>query len=419
MGYRSYSLSRSSDADSKTVFKVWAGSVALAIGAHVWFVKCNMWLTLLKVVWMGVPIWALMIAAWIYGFLWYKSHENFTTGELIFYTIMVPVFAYPGAALGYYWCTDLKDTEIWCGQAIKVEYVERYYTEDSDGDKTWHGPYYYLHTQNGWKDQQDIAEGVYDTYVNRWGKSRTTSKVNSKADGLAYIYENTWDEKTNTIRYTATEHRWANVFKASDSILKVHGALQGYTKYMVEYPKVFDEGYGPIELNRVVQSGLSLDARFVNEANQVLKERLATIGPTRECNVILYITSAPIGAFHALKEFWCSGHNNDVIVVIGCPDGKTIEWVELMAWIDDGHGIFKENLVAKVAKLKTLNSGRVLANTICDQITASGSDGYKRLPLEKLDHLLSDIKLPWWGFVLIMIVNAIWLSPTVWLCIHD
>lgn len=421
MSYRGY---RSSDTEGETVLKVWIGSIALLIAGYWYLIHHGIFGDLFHVVFTHMTFWIVYAVLGAFGFWWWKNHENFSKGELWFFLGVSPFFAFLGCAFGFFYCTELGDNEVWNGEATKVEYTERYCTVHTDSKgrthTTWHGPFYNIFTNNP-GESTEMEERDWKAYLAHWGgKERLTSRLNPQADNFASIYTLTWDRRDESRVATAIEHPFVNYLRASNTILNTQGAMSGYEKLLRPYPRVKRGSFGPIEIDRVICADVTLPAEYVRCLDRTLDNELRTLGKEREVNILVYFAGGTDeGFFHALEDYWDMAKDNDSVVVIGtAAGGNTITWCQVLSWTERTH--FKELLADRIRGTKTLSgTGQELAELIVGQVRAAGNEGFLRRPLSDFESLASEVRLPIWAHLLVMLLMALFMMPTVWLCIHD
>jgi hypothetical protein len=215
------------------------------------------------------------------------------------------------------------------------------------------------------------------------------------------VHKISWDNKIETRVPTAIEHRYVNFLRASDSVLKVHGAMGGYERLLSDYPRTTNQGLGPISVFRVISKGVELPPGFAEQVDKLLDDELCTLGASKECNVMCYFVGTDrVGFFEALREKWQLGKKNDIVVVVGC--SKTnIQWCRVMALTD--RKLFLEKLEQRVRSIGDISKKEVeFVNAICDQVKASGDAGFLRKPMSDFDYLAASVRLPWWAEVLVV-----------------
>jgi hypothetical protein len=390
----------------------------LVLGAYGYIIKHGQWSYIWAVVWSNPPIWIVLGALALWGVWWWWSHEEFSKKELICFIAASIFWAYPATGFGYWWLTDLGDTEVWNGHATRVELTDRYYVTSGSGKSrttTYYGPYYKLYTNNG-VEEVDLSNAELERFVGLWGgwNRQTTKAIVGKSGPIgACIHVVSWDNNMATAIPTSVEHPYVNFVRASDGVLRTQGAMSGFEKLLKPYPRVTRGNYGPIYFDRVIFADTSVDPGFAPDIDRRLDEALRLVAPKREVNVLLYIVGTPdLGFSHALEDYWRMGKNNDVVVVIGHVNNK-IEWCQVLTWSD--HFLFKEKLADSVRHLKTLNGQEEkLCEVIMKQIAADGDDGFLRKQMSDFAYLAGDVTLPFWAYLIVIIVAVVATLPTVW-----
>lgn len=405
--------------EQENAFKVSIGSIVLVLLSYGYIIKHGQWSYLWAVVWANPPIWVVVGALALWGAWWWWSHEEFSKAELIGFVVAAIFFAYPATAFGFWWLTDLGDTEVWNGQAMRVEKTDRYYTTSTDSKghttTTYHGPYYKLYTNNQ-GEEVDLSEAELERFVplwGGWGRQTTKSIVGKDGPIGACIHVVSWNNDQATAIPTSVEHPYVNFVRASDGVLRTQGSMSGFEKLLKPYPRVTRGTYGSIYFDRVIIADATIDPGLAPEVDQRLDEALRQVSPQREVNVLLYIVGTSDGGFsHALEDFWRMGKNNDVVVVIGYVNNK-IEWCKVQTWSD--HFLFKERLAGAVRELGTLhNQGAKLSEVIVKQITAAGDEGFLRKQMSDFAYMAGDVSLPIWAYLIVIIAAVVATLPTVW-----
>ena len=427
-----YSLPRryrsSGSGKSDPLVKLWALSIIGMIAGYVYLVSCGQFWETWLVSSRSIPLYFVLASVFGFGLYWWKTRPEFSNGELIFYSVVCLLCVYPAVSLGYLFLTELHDIEVWNGEAKEAEWTERYYEEstDSDGntDTDYYGPYYKVRTSND--EEVDLTASEYRDYVSHWGgQSRVVSRRNSSADGealtgcdhdlVAEIHTITWDGKEESRVSTSVEHVYANYLKASDSVLKIQGAMSGYENLLRDYPRVHGGRFGEVYFDRVVEMGTQVPANFGSTLDRRLDEVLRTLSSRKQCNIVVYVAATDReGLFSALQELW---KKNDIAVCIGYTDQR-IRWCRVMAWTDNK--LFIEELQRSVRDLKSLEGkAEELADIIVDQINAPGASGYLRKPMADFEYLASQVRMPWWAQALVILAACVGVSPTLLLVLRD
>ncbi|EKD44435.1 MAG: hypothetical protein ACD_71C00132G0007 [uncultured bacterium (gcode 4)] len=329
----------------------------------------------------------------------------------------------------FYTSSNVQDTEIWNGHVGLAEYGEKW-TEEYDcsyescsgsGDDrtcttvhqtcyTDHPPYWKILTSNG--EEVSTSSPVYAKYVSFFDNEIKTGNGHSDQSSVG-------DGKTFQTRYkgekekyvpTAHEHSFVNYMKASSSIKKRLGNMNGYEKFIVPYPRVYEGTMGNIELNRVIVSNVQVDDKaWAKDVDTQLDVVAANYGVSKEVNLLVYLVGTEDQGFlHALEEAWINGKKNDVVVLIGTSHFPDIKWVSIMSWTEAEE--FKINLRNKILDLKDLTKKTEggeyeLTNVIREEMSKPDfNGGFKRKRMRDLEYLISGIQLPVWCQILIVLV---------------
>ncbi len=124
-------------------------------------------------------------------------------------------------------------------------------------------------------------------------------------------------------------HSFTNYIKAAPgSVLLTTNAVTGFERLLPPYPSAFDY----YRAHHLVVVGMS--AHNFAAVNKRLNQLNATLGPAKQVNTIFVVAKTGDPAyFHALEEHWLGGKKNDVVVVVGVPDGQDkIAWAKVMSW---------------------------------------------------------------------------------------
>jgi len=125
-------------------------------------------------------------------------------------------------------------------------------------------------------------------------------------------------------------HDYDNYVKANaDTIYKTRGYADRFAKFIPPYPSSPSDYY--TVLDRVMQVGTKLPD--IREWNYSLTKLNSELGPLKQCNVLMIMTSGqPSEYYQAIEEAWLGGKKNDIVVMIDSdPDGK-INWTNTLSW---------------------------------------------------------------------------------------
>ncbi len=372
----------------------------------------------------NLGFWIMLIIATGFGvYRKLTNPEEFTLLELPIQLAVSTVSLILLFSLFFSTTGKLADTEIWNGYVTGAEYheewTERVEREVSNGtdskgnSKGSHTEVSYEYHSPEWKELTTVGDittnkDLYRTLARYFGNERkkTIYHTNQSSFGDGNMYYATYDSNRCGIIPAARPHFFVNYLKASDSVKKIHGSQALYKDLIRPYPEVYYGTYGEIELDRVINAGVTLPEKWKKDVNQTLSRALTSLGSRKEVNVLVYVANTKDQGFsYALEEAWVKGKNNDVIIVIGAPEFPKVSFAYVMAWTKIEE--FKINLRNKILDIGDLSDGEAFANTILEDISKSPKQGgFERMPMADLEYLIADIRLPWWCQLLIILVGG-------------
>lgn len=192
----------------------------------------------------------------------------------------------------------------------------------------------------------------------------------------------------------ALEKDYMNWVKgASHSLFHEREALAAaYAGSLPDYPRVYDYHHA----DRVLSVGLALPD--LGDWNRALADRLRKLGPQKQANVVVVITSANKGYVEALRAHWNGAKKNDVVVVIGArpsADGGRMEisWADAFSWS-------KTDLVNIELRDHVGSLGLLDRDTVLETIDRTIQDTFERRPMADFEYLKAEIEPPAWVIVL-------------------
>lgn len=221
---------------------------------------------------------------------------------------------------------------------------------------------------------------------------KSSRSVYMSPDPQRYITTQTGDPVAKTSSYTNYIQAVPDtLFKPASKDLK-----QKFAQLIPAYP---DKIYDIYKINRFVTPGFYFaDTQLWNDH---ISEVLKTRGPTKQVNLIVVIAKTEDRNFvYALQDAWEGANKNDVVLVIGSADGKTISWVDVISWTK--RELFKVQLRDEVFALKTIQREAVM-----DIVTKQIDANFERRRMREFTYLKNDIDPPMWlltsTFVLLLI----------------
>ncbi|BDD79679.1 hypothetical protein [Burkholderia phage FLC9] len=154
----------------------------------------------------------------------------------------------------------------------------------------------------------------------------------------------------------AQDHYFVNyVMGAKDSLFNNQDAQTAFKQFKPLIPEYPDNVYDYYKLKRVLLVGnVPMDDLKLNAWNQQLALMLRPLGPEKQVNVIIVLTSVQDPNFaNALRTAWLGGKKNDVVVVIGTADYPKVNWARIVSWTDNE--TFKVELADAIQDKGTLD----------------------------------------------------------------
>lgn len=127
-----------------------------------------------------------------------------------------------------------------------------------------------------------------------------------------------------------SSHSYTNYIKANpDSvILGTKGDMVKWGKLIPNYPaNIYNYYYNDPVVN------MGVPGVDVTSWNWLIREANKTLGPKKQVHIIVILVPTNDRNYtYALKDAWFGGKKNDVDVIIGSVDGKTIDFADIMSW---------------------------------------------------------------------------------------
>jgi hypothetical protein len=134
------------------------------------------------------------------------------------------------------------------------------------------------------------------------------------------------------------DHYFVNyVMGAKDSLFNTREQKTLIARYQSVIPSYPDNIYDYYKINRVLLVGnVPMDELKHNAWNQQLSLMLRPLGPRKQVNVIIVLTTVQDPNFaNALRAAWLGGKKNDVVAVIGTSHYPKIDWARVFSWTDN------------------------------------------------------------------------------------
>lgn len=170
-------------------------------------------------------------------------------------------------------------------------------------------------------------------------------------------------------------------------------AISAYQGKMPGYPSIYDY----YRFNHIVNMTDFNDPKF----DWYIKDRLRTIGSTKQVNIIVVITNHSEDFFYALMAHWKGGKKNDVIMVYGIDDEASIKWFRSTSMAMGMNNHLMHNVLRSQALGRNLDMMVMIdhINTIYER--------FERLSMRELEHLKHNVIVPVWVFLIVLMINLI------------
>ena len=376
---------------------------------------------LFPIVWNTIYVWVVWaIVVVLLGVTKILLHQEFHWLEFGGVAAVMFVSVFGWVALMFLWTADLQDHAVRNSYAVQVVYEEEYVDEscttreDDDGDKYEEchdvhiGPFYYIVTAD--EDKIFISSDEYDKFKSIFGQEHKIGHNNGDVrdgDILAVDFQS-----GDQLVPTSFEYSYINYVRASDNIIRETGHVERYQEYLVDYPEVQSNLYGPIDIDRVIVKNAQVLMGWQNTVDQNLSQGLATLEEV-DVNVLVYIVDTDQGFYHALSEYWVGGKKNDAIVLIGMTQWPYVDWCRILSWTDSQE--FKIGLEGAIYDLDRISDADEFSETIMTYVR----DSYEPKPIEDFEYLRYNLTLAWWAIVIAVILVAISQAPFMILALSN
>lgn len=156
------------------------------------------------------------------------------------------------------------------------------------------------------------------------------------------------------------QHSYTNYIRGvPDSILRP-AAAEVKAKYAGKIPEYPINTFDFYRANRLVTAGLAVpDAALWNKNISIASSYL---GPRKQTNIVVVLTSYSDDFFFALQDAWVNGKKNDIVVVIGQSKyGEKADWVRIMALTESD--LLQVKLRDAILDLESINPASVVSAT--------------------------------------------------------
>ena len=249
--------------------------------------------------------------------------------------------------------------------------------------------YFYLTKDDFW--EHSISKKQYLIAKENFGEEltkRTHSNQSSWGDGKIY---DVIPNKNIVHSFTTSDINY--IYASKKNIIKSNSYKDLEEKYKSElkpYPEFFEDEYGNVNFNRIINSNL-----ISKDLKNKLQYQLEHLSIDLNANPIIYLTTSKDRDFaYVVKGYYKDMYYNDAMLVIGVENNK-INWIEPIS-------------LSKSAEFK-VHSTNLTDNF--EDLTIKFQEVLKQYwvkpNLEDYSYLAGDIELPLWYSILIVIINII------------
>jgi hypothetical protein len=191
---------------------------------------------------------------------------------------------------------------------------------------------------------------------------------------------------------------WTNYVKASPhSLFHTTTDLDVYAQSVPEYPATISDYH--YNTQRVMTIGKAMQSENMEIWNNDLAHQLKKVGQDVAGNIILIFTDIPSPAFSsAIENKWLRGKYNDTVVVVGVEEDK-IMWANAFGW--GKNPLLYITLRDEIMALKTVDRDSMMTTVSQTVITH-----YAPLEKDHFKYLKSDIRLPLWGYLALLLLSG-------------
>jgi hypothetical protein len=280
------------------------------------------------------------------------------------------------------------DVEIWNGEVVSKARVHDYWLESYDCNC--------VTTCSGTSPNEsctEVCETCYtDHYTADWNVQSNIG-TNFKVGSVDYEYESSRDNAPDPAAFLeaykgmpcSVEHSYDNWLKAvPDSLFTDHrGSDVTYAAHMPAYPKVYSYWH----VNRLLMvNGASVPNAKDIEAQ--LDEWNKTLGVAKQANVIMVVVKDfPATYRYSLERAWKGAKKNDVILLVGTDDNKTITWTDVVTFGHNmGNELMTKDMIGSLLDYGKFDTGLI---DVAGKIVATRFD---REPMANFQYLQELIK---------------------------
>lgn len=309
---------------------------------------------------MLVPL--MIVPIVVMGPMWAGNRGKFTVKEFALLEAIMFVLVLGGFQAARYGAVT--DTELWNGHITKkykgtetcCHCTTVCDSTDEDGNCT------------------SSHEECDHSYDNWWSLDVSTGDTLHEGCDGSWSSPNWWKD-AYVGEPASVPHSYINYLLADpDSVLLQHIDTTGYEGGAPNYPKVF----GKYHVTRFIHSGTVASVGEWDNELDIINDNL---GAEKQVNIIVIATTDSSPTYADMIEVeWLYGKKNDVIFVLGAPDGDTIEWAKVVT-------------ISNVEMLKLTARDEMPGMKLSNPVGTSGyiqdlvSEKFERTPMVEYEYL--------------------------------
>lgn len=206
----------------------------------------------------------------------------------------------------------------------------------------------------------------------------------------------------------STENRFVNYVQAAKN------SLFNTEKYKIQVKEslpVYPELYGIYKIKTVLNVNTKVD---VSEYQKLLNEKQKVLGNSKQVNIIVvFVNTVNKNYKYALEKHWIGGKKNDLVVIIGTTDSKTIEWADGFTF-----GLSAGNKLLLTEITDSLIRRELNAEYVINTITSHTEKSFKRKPMQDFKYLAKEIEPSKWQMIFLFIFQLA-LNIGVTFCVFN
>lgn len=179
-------------------------------------------------------------------------------------------------------------------------------------------------------------------------------------------------------------------------------------------PAYPNEIYDYHRVDRVLSVGAKIPNADYRKWSNQLSDTLKALGPNKQANVVILVTDNPDPRYtFSVKSAWLGGKQNDVVLVVGVPDGKKIAWAGVFSW--SKNGMLDIALRDSVMDIGDFDFDKVLSATVHNV-----NQHFQRRSMDEYAYLKSEIKPATWVLILAWILSiGLPTGLCIWMHMED